>query len=443
MRPGPLRPRIPIVLAVCLVAALLLSSGCLLRTLRKQQQREAVMCLLEGTVTTEHPSSAPLVVVILRREGESFAIFDSFTRETAGRWFFFAGPGSYRLAAFEDKNADLVYQPGEPARRAMTGLVYELTPGQRQQNIELVIPPGGRADVQGPVDILTELRARSAHHQEARSLGQLSIKGEIVGLDDSRFDPEKARSGLWQRIDFLYEVGPGIYFLEAYDPDKIPVLFVHGVLGSPREFEKIAERLDRERFQPWFYYYPSGFHLDDISSHLSQLVAELHVRHHFDDLFVVAHSMGGLVARSFILKHHEQSERDYVKLFISISSPWGGVAQARFGVEHAPENVPLPPSWHDVASGSPFLDGLFFEEPATREIRRRLPPVVGYHLLFGYKKAGRGAAGDGVLTLSSMLRVEAQREALTRYGIDDHHTGILRNPETFAAFNEILAAAAP
>jgi hypothetical protein len=32
--------------------------------------------------------------------------------------------------------------------------------------------------------------------------------------------------------------------------------------------------------------------------------------------------------------------------------------------------------------------------------------------------------------------------ALIRYGIDDHDTGILRNPETFEYLNEILAVAA-
>jgi pimeloyl-ACP methyl ester carboxylesterase len=443
MRARPTRVRVAAALAACSTVALLLSTGCTLRQLKKQEQQIAARCDLEGTVTTEHPSSAPLVVVLIRREGEAWKIFDSFTRETAGRWFFRrVVPGSYRLAAFEDVNADLVYQPDEPVLRALGGVLYELAPGQIEKDIALVIPTGGRAPVEGPVDVLAEIRARSSREQEAISLGQASVKGEVVTLDDPRFDPENAKKGLWDRIEFAYEVGPGIYFLEEYDPTKIPVLFVHGIEGHPRQFAELTENLDRERFQPWFYYYPSGGRLDKISSRLSELVTELRVHHGFDELFVVAYSMGGLVARSFILKSHEQSDREYVRLFVSISTPWGGSEWARRGVERAGERVSLPPYWRDVAVGSEFLDGIFFEDPGARKIRRRLPTAVAYHMVYGFKKSGVGPSGDEVLTLSTMLRREAQRDALTQYGVDDTHLGIIRNPETFAVLNELLAEAA-
>jgi pimeloyl-ACP methyl ester carboxylesterase len=433
-------------LAACATVALLLSTGCTLlklMQLKKEKEQTAALCKLMGSVTTEHPSSAQLIVVLLRREGETWKIFDLFTRDTAGLWVFGAvAPGSYRLAAFEDVKADLVYQPDEPVLRARGSVIYELAPGQIEKDIALVIPTGGRAEVEGPIDILAEVRARSSREQEAISLGQASVMGEVVTLDDPRFDPEHATKGLWRRIEFVYEVGPGIYFLEEYDPDKIPVLFVHGVEGHPRQFAEVVENLDRERFQPWFYYYPSGSPLDGISSHLSQRVVELRGRHGFDELFVVAYSMGGLVARSFILKHHEQSDREYVRLFVSISTPWGGSEWARRGVERAGKHVSLPPYWEDVAAGSEFLDGIFFEDPGVRKVRRRLPPEVPYHLVYGFKKSGLGPSGDEVLTLSSMLRREAQREALTQYGVDDTHLGIIRNPETFAVLNELLAEAA-
>ena len=36
-------------------------------------------------------------------------------------------------------------------------------------------------------------------------------------------------------MSFLQEIGVSIFFLELYDPDKIPVLFIHGALGTPLE----------------------------------------------------------------------------------------------------------------------------------------------------------------------------------------------------------------
>ena len=35
----------------------------------------------------------------------------------------------------------------------------------------------------------------------------------------------------WKPAEFFREVGGNVYFLEAYDATKIPVLFVHGAAG--------------------------------------------------------------------------------------------------------------------------------------------------------------------------------------------------------------------
>ena len=56
---------------------------------------------------------------------------------------------------------------------------------------------------------------------------------------------ENARRGLWQPVEFVRQVGAGVYFLEPYDPDKIPVLFVHGALGHPGDWDAIVAALDR------------------------------------------------------------------------------------------------------------------------------------------------------------------------------------------------------
>ena len=64
----------------------------------------------------------------------------------------------------------------------------------------------------------------------------------------------------------------------------MPILFVHGIGGHPQEFTTLVAALDRERFQPWFYLYPSGFGLDGISSHLAVLLERLSVERGLDAL---------------------------------------------------------------------------------------------------------------------------------------------------------------
>jgi pimeloyl-ACP methyl ester carboxylesterase len=416
-----------------------LATGCVLLQVREQQQKAQNMARIWGSVRTEEPHAHPLVVVLVRVEGESGTIFDHFVVERAGRFYFVVTPGTYALAAFEDVSGDLVYEPDEPALPARDSERYELGPGDSVKDIELVIHPEGRAYVDGPVDI-SALQARNIHDQARASIGQLSIKGEVVGLDDPRFDAENGKLGLWKPFDFVFDVGPGIYFLEEYDDEKTPVLFVHGIGGYPREFEALVEGLDRGRFQPWVYYYPSGAHLDRIADHLAQLVVELRHVHGFDELFVVAHSMGGLVARAFILTHYDITHSDTVKLFVSISTPWGGQASAQKGVERSPVVVA---SWRDVAPASAFLKEIFYEDPETARVRRRLPEHAAFHLMFGYRRNGKlpGASGDRVIAAASALRLEAQNEAESIRGFDYDHTEILRSPEASARLNEILASA--
>jgi pimeloyl-ACP methyl ester carboxylesterase len=439
---SPWRTRRGALAAVLLVCAAAFLPSCALWELSRQYERAADWCTIGGAVATEEASSNPLVVVLVRVEGErleaekSGSIVDHFVLEKAGRWRFDVTPGRYALAAFEDLNADLRYQPGEPVLAARGSRIYELNPGDRVPGIELLIPSRGRPAGAKTIDI-AELQARSLRDQLRATLGLVSVEGEVVELSDARFDPENGKKGMWAPLDFGFDVGPGIYFLEEYDPDRIPVLFVHGIAGSPRQFESLSRGLDRELFQPWFFYYPSGFNLEPVSAYLAQLVIKLRVRHRFSRMAVVAHSMGGLVSRSFIQQHHAVSGRDIVKLFVSIATPWGGFDSARKGVERSPVVVR---SWVDVAPDSEFLNGLFFEDPDMRRVRLSLPGHVAYHLVFAYERDSLlpGPSDDKVVPLSSALRPEAWEEAKRLWPFDDDHTGILSNPEATSLLSRVL-----
>ena len=104
----------------------------------------------------------------------------------------------------------------------------------------------------------------------------------------------------------------GLYMLQPYDPDRIPVVLVHGLLSSPGAWHELrnAVLIDpvlRERYQFWSFYYPTGFPWAYSATVFREALrgarAELDPGGEaaaFDRAVIVAHSMGGLLARTAV-----------------------------------------------------------------------------------------------------------------------------------------------
>ncbi len=251
--------------------------------------------------------------------------------------------------------------------------------------------------------------------------------GELVSLNDSRFDDDKGDMGLWRFAEFTEEVGGGLYFLEPYDPKKIPVLFIHGYTATPRDFENMLTTLDRCKFQPWFAYYPSAMRLDMVAEHFTDALIELRKKYKFKKMYMVGYSMGGLIGRSILLKNEEKHQKNYVSIFVSLAVPWNGHYLADLRTL-APTEAP---SWQDIAVGSDFLNSLFM---------RRLPKGTKYYLLFGYNgdRNPLRPNNDGFITLSSALDRRAQMEAVNVWGFDVGHEEIVDSQDVARMVNSIL-----
>jgi pimeloyl-ACP methyl ester carboxylesterase len=283
----------------------------------------------------------------------------------------------------------------------------------------------------------SEQRLRTRDEQITALFPLVTAAGSITTLSHPRFAAENVRAGMRAPYDFILNVGAGVYFLDTYDPSRIPVLFVHGIHGSPENFKYLIDRLDRQRFQAWVYYYPSGARLGLIADHLAHTVSQVELQYRMPTLIVVAHSMGGLVARGFLLQR--QPDRLHIPLFISLSTPWGGNSAAQIGLEFSPTAVR---SWHDIAPASDYLQSLFYTQSAAR---RSLPAVTQHQLLFSFKKdsSSFGKSSDQVVTVASELRAEAQDEAAGVYGFDETHRGMLEDPQVSVRVNKLLDEVIP
>jgi hypothetical protein len=70
----------------------------------------------------------------------------------------------------------------------------------------------------------------------------------------------------WQGVFRMehYADRQGIFFLEPYDPGKIPVLMVHGILSSPLMWRDLTNRIMadpvlQKKYQIWHYTYATGY----------------------------------------------------------------------------------------------------------------------------------------------------------------------------------------
>lgn len=400
---------------------------------KKQIEQMEATCKYGGSVSTARAEPRPIVVILFRSvEGQTdrrsrFEVVDHFVMERAGKWeFTVATPGgSYAVAAFEDANRDFVYQPGESYGRVAADKPIPCVAGGRYTDLGIAIPAKVSDPFPYALDIAA-LQVRSADAQLGLTLGQRTAVGEVVSITDPRFKMDVAEDSLWRPLDFVMNSQPGVYFLEPFDPRKVPVLFVHGINGSPANFSSLIEHLDRRRFQPWVYYYPSGVYLAAVADHLNQTMAKLELRYRFSRYAVVAHSMGGLVSRGFILRNARTSA-DRIPLYVTMSTPWEGHKAAELGVKYSPAKVRV---WQDMVPGSEYQKSLFASP---------LPAGMAHHLIFTFKGSASGESADGVVTVASQMYPEAQRQAVRLYGFNDTHDGVLSNKEASALLNDLLA----
>ena len=94
-----------------------------------------------------------------------------------------------------------------------------------------------------------------------------------------------------------------------------------------------------------------------------------------------------------------------------------------------------------MAPDSPFLTGLFFMPIRKTSGPRLVPGHVICYLVFTYLRNSHtpGASGDGVVTVASQLRPEAQDEATRIFGFDEDHANVLSSPQVAATSHEFFA----
>jgi pimeloyl-ACP methyl ester carboxylesterase len=104
-----------------------------------------------------------------------------------------------------------------------------------------------------------------------------------------------------------YPAQIGLYFLQPYDPDRIPLVFVHGLFSTPFTWVQTINGLQadpeiRKHYQFWVFAYPTGYPILYSALRLRQELARVDRAYpNHKPYVVVGHSMGGMLTHDQVV----------------------------------------------------------------------------------------------------------------------------------------------
>jgi pimeloyl-ACP methyl ester carboxylesterase len=277
----------------------------------------------------------------------------------------------------------------------------------------------------------------------------------------------------------------GLYMLQPYDPDRIPLIFVHGLISTPRMWRNVINELEkdpeiRRRYQCWVFGYPTGNPPLYSALRLREELAKVRQRYpDSKDMVLVGHSMGGILSRTQVTtverQHWDAIGKEKADLFLSkvkpgslieravlfqanphvdravfICSPHRGskMAMGTLG-ELAIKLISLPVDIASTATqslgssvaiitGDPnrmptSIDGLSPQSPTLKTLNKR-PITVPHHSIIGDRgKGDTPNSSDGVVEYWSSHLDSAQSEKI----VPGPH-GACELPETIAEVRRLL-----
>lgn len=330
----------------------------------------------------------------------------------------------------------------------------------------------------------------------------VQVDGEALTMARDISAPFDYQLRTTERIAMLGFIEPdlppeleGLRFVEPYQPGKIPVIFVHGLLSDPTTWFSTANDLREmawfnERYQIWAFRYASGKPFVTSAMYLRQQLQEAVVA--LDPecrdpalrrMVLIGHSMGGLIAKLQVTESGEQiwnsfasvpleslhapgevranlAERcffrpqPFVKRVIFVATPHGGSSFATRGIGRVAASLVRPGQetegmHEELVAANPdafspqferrvptSIDMLEPDDPTLLAIRSmRVSSRVRLHSIIGTgREMLTEGRGDGAVTVASALHPDVVSQRF----VDSTHTEIQRHPDTQAELRAIL-----
>jgi pimeloyl-ACP methyl ester carboxylesterase len=190
-----------------------------------------------------------------------------------------------------------------------------------------------------------------------------------------------------------------LYQLDPFQPEKIPLILVHGLLSSPHIWISVFNALNadpqlRERYQLYVFLYPTGFPIGYSAAALRHRLAQF--QDYFDpdrsnpnmqNVILFGHSMGGVLSSMQIRSTTEAYERTFFTMPIDalagIDGEQKAALKALLNYQASPNItrtvfIAAPHRGSEAASGlRGSLGSALITDPTETVLTQPLPPIDG------------------------------------------------------------------
>ncbi len=370
-------------------------------------------CVIMGSIHGEFPHSLTKMVLAAPIDKPGSAPGNHVILVDNQNYMLYLPAGEYMIGLLLDYNNDDLFEANE-----LVGSFNQLNP--------IILNEGDvrtRIDIHQHLDINMDspfpdqLKIRYNFDSHI----YLAANGQVRKIYDAVFSRENARVGYWSPTNFMESFGANFYMEEPFDPTRIPVIFVHGSNGTPQDWVYFRLRLDK-RFQPVYFYYPSGLRLTLVARLLHEKLIDFTEQHNIRNLCLVAHSMGGLITQEMLTSYGMDIYPDLVGLYVTLATPWSGFESADTAVATSPKKLPF---WIDIASRSMFIKKL---------MNKPLPDKIDHYLFFGR---------DDQVSRGRALDERAFKNVKGAYAFDVNHSTILSDRRVFRQYQSLLEKSFP
>ena len=127
----------------------------------------------------------------------------------------------------------------------------------------------------------------------------------------------------------------------------IPILLVHGYVSNRGMWCRFRQRMHAAGIGPVFTVdlEPPFESIEIFAAQLAKRIDDVCEATGAAKVFVIAHSMGGLVTRAYIRRYGQQRGRQRIGWFISLGSPHHGSALAAFGLGACAREIRQQSAW--------------------------------------------------------------------------------------------------
>ena len=263
-----------------------------------------------------------------------------------------SGDSTYRLR-FAKGTRDGIWNPDDftsftPAdevelktikrRNRQDGIGGALVGVRKTEPLEAFSP---RVGVTAPVTAVLDFKGKDVLltlvDPTLKSRARVASKDRWLDADFSAplaYYPQK--SELWEGLMGAIRVSSymdttGLYMLRPYDPDRIPLIFVHGLISTPRMWRNVINELEtdpelRRRYQCLVFAYPTGNPPLYSALRLREELAKFYQQHpNALNALLVGHSMGGILSRTQVTtvtrEHWDAIGEDKADLFFTKVKP--------------------------------------------------------------------------------------------------------------------------